>query len=176
MNKPGQKQYTQIIQGLERTTEVIQNFLSGATNNISSCTEASQRPATIGIEGYKTGLVKARDRGVKVRFLAEINSTNVRYFKKLVTIAELRHLEGIRSNFSVSEREYIGSVIPQDSSPLPQLIYSNAKAIVEQQQYVFDILWGKSIPALQRIKQIEQGLPDVKNRGYLWRGASSKAY
>ena len=45
LNKPGQKQYTQIIQGLERTTEVIQNFLSGATNNISSCTEASQHPS-----------------------------------------------------------------------------------------------------------------------------------
>ena len=161
MNNPGHKQYTQIIQGLERTTEVIQKFLSEAKNNISSCT-ASQRPATIGVEGYKTGLVKARDRGVKVRFLAEINSTNVRYFKKLVTIAELRHSEGIRSNFSVSDREYIGSVIPQDSSPVPQLIYSNAKAIVQQQQYVFDTLWGKSIPALQRIKQIEQGLPDEK--------------
>ena len=162
MNKPGQKQYTQIIQGLERTTEVIQKFLTEAKNNISSCTEASRRPATIGVEGYKTELVKARNRGVKVRFLAEINSTNVRYFKKLVTIAELRHLEGIRSDFSVSDREYIGSVIPQDSSPTPQLIYSNAKAIVEQQQYVFDTLWGKSIPALQRIKQIEHGLPDEK--------------
>ena len=33
---------------------------------------------------------------------------------------------------------------------------------MEQQQYVFDILWGKSIPALRRIEQIERGLPNEK--------------
>lgn len=162
MNKPEQKEYTEIIQGVERTTEVIQKFQSKATKIISSCTEASGPSVTIGVEPYKKGLVKAINRGVKVRFVTEINDTNLRYCKKLAKIAELRHLEGIRSNFSVSEGEYIGSAVLQDSSPVPQLIYSNAKAIVEQQQYVFDTLWGKSIPALQRIEQIERGLPDEK--------------
>ena len=51
---------------------------------------------------------------------------------KLAKDTEIRHLEGVRSNFSVSEGEYIGSVVMQDTSPVPQLIYSNAKTIVEQ--------------------------------------------
>ena len=162
MNKPEHKEYTQIIQGLERTTEIIQKFLSKATKIISCCTEGSDPSVAIGVEGYKKGLIKAIDRGVKIRFLTEINDTNLHYFKKLAKIAEIRHLEGIRSNFSVSEGEYIGSVVLQDSSPVPQLIHSNAKAVVEQQQYVFDILWGMSVPALRRIEQIERGLPNEK--------------
>jgi two-component system, OmpR family, sensor histidine kinase VicK len=136
MNKPEHKEYTQIIQGLERTTEVIQKFLSKATKIISCCTEAGHPSVTIGVESYRNGLIKAIDRGVKVRFLTEINDTNLHYFRKLAKIAEIRHLEGIRTNFSVSEGEYIGSVVLQNSSPVPQLIHSNAKAVVEQQQYV----------------------------------------
>lgn len=162
MNKPEHKEYTQIIQGLERTTEIMQKFLSKATKIISCCTEVSHPSVTIGLEDYKDGLIKATDRGVKIRFLTEINDTNLHYFKKLAKIAEIRHLEGVRSNFSVSDGEYIGSVVMQDTSPVPQLIYSNAKTIVEQQQYVFDILWGNSVPALRRIEQIERGLPNEK--------------
>lgn len=162
MNKLEQKEYMKIIQGVERTTEIVQKFQSKATRTISSCTEASGPSVTIGVEPSKKGLVKAINRGVKVRFITEINDTNLRYCKELAKMAELRHLEVIRSNFSVSEGEYIGSAVLQDSSPVPQIIYSNAKAIVEQQQFVFDTLWGKSVPALQRIEQIERGLPDEK--------------
>src|SRR5919106_5669319 len=36
------------------------------------------------------------------------------------------------------------------------------RAFVEQQQYFFDMLWKKAIPAKQRIKEIEEGvIPDV---------------
>jgi hypothetical protein len=128
MNIPQHKESTQIIQGFERTTEIIQMFLSKATKIISCCTEASHPLITIAVKGYTNGLIKATDRGVKVRFLTEINDTNLHYFKKLARIAEIRHLEGIRSNFSVSEGEYIGLVILQDS-PVAELIYSNAKAV-----------------------------------------------
>ena len=121
MNKPEHKEYTQIIQGLERTTEIMQKFLSKATKMISCSTEAGHPSVTIDIEGYRNGLIKATDRAVKIRFLTEINDTNLHYFRKLAKIAEIRHLEGVRSNFSVSEGEYIGSVVLQDTSPVPSL-------------------------------------------------------
>ena len=44
------------------------------------------------------------------------------------------------------------------SSPPPLLISSTVRAFVEQQQYFFDMLWRKAIPAKQRIKEIEEGL------------------
>ena len=50
----------------------------------------------------------------------------------------------------------------QDSQPLQQIIYSNVKEVIEQHKYLFETLWEKSIPALQKIREIEEGLqPDV---------------
>jgi len=37
------------------------------------------------------------------------------------------------------------------------VIYSTAKEFVEQQQFFFDMLWNKAIPAKQRFKEIEEG-------------------
>jgi hypothetical protein len=54
--------------------------------------------------------------------------------------------------------------ILQEEEPLTQVIYSNVKEIVEQQQYLFDIIWSKGIPAKQRMKEIEEGL---KRRGVI---------
>ncbi len=40
----------------------------------------------------------------------------------------------------------------------PQSILSTIKGFVEQQQYIFEMMWNKAIPAEQMIKQIEQGI------------------
>ena len=34
----------------------------------------------------------------------------------------------------------------------------NRKGVVDAQQYLFDILWNKAIPAEQKIKEIEEGI------------------
>ena len=73
-------------------------------------------------------------------------------------IGELRHLDDIKGNFSIGEKEYMASATMQEASPLQQVIYSNVKEVLEQQQYVFDSLWNKSVPAEQKIKEIEEGI------------------
>jgi hypothetical protein len=40
----------------------------------------------------------------------------------------------------------------------PQSIMSNIKEFVDQQQYIFEMMWNKAIPAKQRIKEIEKNL------------------
>ena len=43
-----------------------------------------------------------------------------------------------------------------------EYIYSTVKSFVEQQQYFFNMLWKKSIPAEQKIKELEEGVePEV---------------
>jgi two-component system, OmpR family, sensor histidine kinase VicK len=81
----------------------------------------------------------------------------------MLKFAEIRHLDGVRGNFEVSDvKEYVGSANFQNSEPLPQLIYSNVKEIVEQQQYVFDSFWNRAIPSEQKIREIEYGVvPEV---------------
>src|SRR5919197_1895067 len=45
----------------------------------------------------------------------------------------------------------------QVAKPVTGLFYSNVKGIVEQQQYLFETLWNKSMPAEQKIREIEEG-------------------
>jgi hypothetical protein len=48
-------------------------------------------------------------------------------------------LDGIKANFSVSETEYLATAAAlREAQPVPQIIYSNVKDIVEQQRYVFE--------------------------------------
>ena len=116
----------------------------------------------MGVEAIKNERFKAKNRGVEFRYITEITRDNISYCKELSKIAEIRHLNGVKGNFEVSQNigkaEYIGTAVLQEAEPVPQLIYSNVKEIVEQQQYVFDTLWNKAIPSQVRIKEIEEGI------------------
>jgi two-component system, OmpR family, sensor histidine kinase VicK len=99
-----------------------------------------------------------KNRGVKIRFISEISKDNLKYCKELMKIAEVRHLDDVKGNFGVSDgSEYDGGADTIKSGPPPQFIISTVKSFVKQQQYFFDMLWNKAIPAKQRIKEIEQG-------------------
>jgi two-component system, OmpR family, sensor histidine kinase VicK len=77
----------------------------------------------------------------------------------MALVDELRHLDGIKGNLFVSETEYIApAALHEKGKPSSQIVYSNMKEIVEEQQYIFDTLWNKSIPADDKIKEIELGI------------------
>jgi signal transduction histidine kinase len=97
--------------------------------------------------------------GVKIRFITEITHDNIQYCKELMKIAEIRHLDDVKGNFGIGDkRVYHGGADNIESGPPPQLIISTVKSFVKQQQYFFDMLWKKAIPAEQKIKEIEEGI------------------
>jgi hypothetical protein len=59
----------------------------------------------------------------------------LQYCKELLSIVnELRHLDGIKGNFMISEGEYLALLILFEKGKIaPQIIYSNVREIVEQQ-------------------------------------------
>ena len=118
------------------------------------------------LEPIKKAFLDARARGVKLRYLTEITHDNIAACKELMTIVdELRHLDGIRGNFMVSETEYRAPVILFEKGKIAsQIICSNVKEIVDQHQYMFDTLWNKAISAQQRIKEIEEGIEPIKTK------------
>ena len=117
----------------------------------------------IGVEAIKNERIKAKSRGVQFRYITQITKGNISYCKELSKFAEVRHLNGVRGNFEISQNtrgkgEYIGTATLQEAEPIAQLIYSNVKEIVEQQQFVFDTLWNKAISSQVGIKEIEEGI------------------
>ncbi len=119
------------------------------------------RPAlAITIDSIRAAFSDAKKRRVKLRYLTEVSKDNTSFYKELISLVdEIRHLDGIKGNFMLSESEYLAPIILFEKDKIAsQIIYSNQKEIVEQHQYIFDTLWDKAIPAEQRIKEIEGGV------------------
>ena len=140
----------------------ILRYLSEA-NKIDSCGDHTAPSLSVEIEDYKRLLFNLKKRGIKVRYITDITKDNIKYCKELmIFFDEIRHIDGIKANFSVSEKEYLASAtllqkVQHTAEPLQQVIYTNVRDIVEQQKYVFESFWNKAIPADQRIKEIEEG-------------------
>jgi two-component system sensor histidine kinase VicK len=117
-------------------------------------------PLAIGLDPIRKAFLDAKSRRVRLRYLTEITQENLQYCKELLSIVdELRHLDGIKGNFMISEEEYLAPLILFEKGKIaPQIIYSNVREIVEQQQYIFDNLWNNAISAKDRIREIEEGV------------------
>jgi two-component system, OmpR family, sensor histidine kinase VicK len=152
---------TEVLHGEQNVVNTVLRFTSKAKSRIDACVDYSRPSLTIEIEQLKKAFVDAKSRGVKLRYVTEITEDNVGYCKELIKMVdELRHIEGIKGNFYISETEYIAPAsFHEKGKPASQIIYSNVKEIVEhQRQFVFDSFWSRSIPAEQKVKEIEEGV------------------
>lgn len=152
---------TEVLYGEENIMNTILQFLSNE-DRIDACGD-STAPAFILTSYKKLMEYGKKDQGdIRLRFLTDINSENINYCKELMKFAEVvRHVEGIKANFAVRNTDYIGiatSNAELQPSIQSHIIYSNVSGIIEQQQYLFNSLWDKSIPAEQRIEEIERGI------------------
>jgi signal transduction histidine kinase len=127
---------------------------------IDSCGDSKSPSVAIKVDMYRKLLVDIKNKGIKIRQVTEITKENIHYCKELLKFGyEIRHLDGIKANFSVSETEYLATAAAlREAQPVLQIIYSNVKDIVEQQRYVFESFWNRAIPAEIRIKEIEEGV------------------
>ena len=161
-NAPSTSEKTEVIYGSDKTTKAILEFLKSAEFSMNICADRTWPSVAMGVEVYKKGLSELKARKVRFRAITDITRDNVKHCKELVQIAELRHLDGIKGNFGISEKVYTASATLREAALLQQVIYSNVKAILEQQHYVFETLWNKAISAEGKIREIEQGLePDI---------------
>jgi len=108
------------------------------------------------------GLNQLKERGVKLRMVTEITNDNISYTKKMMQIAEVRHLKGVRSSFGIADGiQYLDHAI-SDNNQLSHAIISYVKAIVEAKEYLFETLWNLAIPAEQATMEIEEGIEPSK--------------
>lgn len=149
---------TLVLHGFEKTTEAIIRFLYGAEDSMNICADHTWPSVAMGVEVFKKGLYELKKRNVKSRFVTDITKDNIKYCKELMQISELRHLDGVKGNFAISEKGYTASATLQEAALLQEVIYSNTRSILDQQQYVFETLWSKAKPAEQKIREIEEGI------------------
>jgi phosphatidylserine/phosphatidylglycerophosphate/cardiolipin synthase-like enzyme len=149
---------TETVYGVENTVSVSLECFARVKERHHSCGDHTLPSVIVTTEPIKNAYRELLRRGIKSRFITEITEKNIEYCKELMEIVhELRHLEGVKGNFAVGESDYIATAIQQEARPIARLIHSNARGMIEQQQYFFETLWSKAIPARQRFKEIEQG-------------------
>ena len=157
---------TRLIEGIDNVLNTELRFFSNARKRIDTCMNYTRPELAIALEQTNNAFLDAKGKSVVLRYITEITKDNMAYCKELMTMVdELRHLEGIKGNFMLSETEYLAPIILFEKGKIAsQIIYSNQKEIVDQHQYMFDTLWNKAISAEQRIKEIEEGVEHTETR------------
>ena len=163
MAKDKTTQRTEIWSGLETISKKSFEVLSRAKATSDYCHDSKSPYYLVSNDQYFQMIKQLKAKGIRQRFITEITEENVRYSKELANHVELRHLQGVRGNFGIVDGiEYGAAANIYDLEPPVEFIYSNVKTFVEQQQYFFETLWNKAIPAGQKIKEIEEGRPPEK--------------
>jgi len=157
---------TKLIEGIDNVLNTELQFFSNSKKRIDTCMNFTRPSLAITIESVRCAFVDANKRHVELRYLTEITKDNISYCNELTSLVdELRHLDGIKGNFMISESEYLAPIVLFEKGKISsQIIYSNQKEIVDQHQYMFDTLWNKATSAQQRIKEIEEGIERPETR------------
>ncbi|MGI8831250.1 MAG: sensor histidine kinase [Nitrososphaeraceae archaeon] len=155
-------QTTIILEGNRAITKGIVEFYSKVHSRCDGYAVTSGKPLMLQSHLIREILSDLKNRGVVLRQITEITKDNVSYCKQVMEIVDLRHLDYVSGGMEVSDTEYMVTVNPDNRQKTittnPQVILSNAKQLVRQQQNIFDVLWSQAIPADQRIREIEGGV------------------
>ena len=137
---------TEVVYGTSNVLNLEVQFFSNARLKVDTCMDGTGLSLALGTESIKKSFLDAENRDLKLRYITEITNENILYCKELMKIMEVRHLDGIKGNFMVSEKEYLAPAVSNNTTDnASQIIYSNLRQIVEQQNYIFDTLWNKTI-------------------------------
>jgi two-component system, OmpR family, sensor histidine kinase VicK len=153
------KDKTRILHRSQVINAVLDIF-SDAEHRIDICGNSKFLSLIFSFEPIRKAILASKNKVIKQRYVVEITKENIQYCKELLKLVydddDVRYSDQIESNFGLNETEYLGSIILQEESL--QATYSNVKEVVEQQHYIFDNLWNKSIRADEKIREIEEGI------------------
>jgi signal transduction histidine kinase len=149
---------TQVIFGKTNAINTELGIFKRASKRIDTCMTYTRPSLAVSIKQIRDAFLSAKRRGVRLRYITEINHQNFEDCKVLLGIVdELRHLDGVKTNFMISEVEYLAPLIQEKSEAIAlEHIYSDTVQIVEHGRCIFDTLWSKSISAEERIRQLQE--------------------
>ncbi len=145
--------------GIENSEEASLQIISKIKERLDCCYDKNGPALQIGSEPLWNAIAQLKYKGTKLRLITEITKENIAYCKTMMRYFDVRHMDGVKGNFGISDGEqYLGNMLAFDGRLGIELIHINNKSFVELQQYLFDTLWNEAIQAKEKIKEIELGL------------------
>ena len=116
----------------------------------------SKSPGFLLSDEITKALQQAKTKGIRIRFITEINQANLSICKEIMKFVEVRHLDNVIGNFILSDKEFFGQSL--GSNYQANKIYNNDHGIVELQNYVFENLWNNSVSEHDKSSSLEVGV------------------
>jgi two-component system sensor histidine kinase VicK len=154
---------TEFIRDRETAVRVVLQQVEKAEKELLGIGSKDALNLIFKFQPYKEAVARAATskKTVDARYITDVKESNIKACKFLVEElhVKVRHLEGIRSNFVVSENEYTSDLsAPHPDKPTTKLLYSNSKELLAQQKQLFETLWSIAIPAESKIYEIDRGV------------------
>lgn len=151
-----------MINGVQNTNSVILQTIAESKSEINIC--GSYVMWAIECEVLKKILNAARDNGVRLKCIIEITNENPDCYKKLIELVEIRHLDGMKTNFILNETKCL-SINANDTFALqerktdPEIIDIGIMQVVEQYRQMFNLLWSNAtkVSAQKMVAEIKEG-------------------
>ena len=147
---------TKILHSAQVINTIVDVFYN-AKHRVDVCGNSKFPSLIFSFEPIRKAIIASKNKGIRQRYIIEITKENIQYCKELMQLVDdVRHSDKIEANFGINEIEYLGAVSLQEERL--QATYCNIKEVIEQQHYIFDNVWNKSIVANEKIREIEEGI------------------
>lgn len=149
----------------DQTIDIIKHTHLDCKNNLNVYCDKNGPSVLIKTSIFKELYTILRNNGVTIKIITEITAENIEYCTLIIDLfnAKVKNLEGIKGNFALlDDKIYLATSTLKGVDSIPELIYSNAEEIVEQNKYLFDTLWKSAKPAEHRIREIIEGTIPVE--------------
>ena len=143
----------------ENSEKLQLDIISKIKERFDCCYDKNGPAAQIGSELLWNAIAQLKYKGTKLRLITEITKENIPYCKTMMRYFDVRHIDGVKGNFGICDvKQYVGNMLTFDTKAEQEVIHIDNKPFVELQQYLFDTIWSKAVPAKEKIQEIELGL------------------
>jgi hypothetical protein len=138
-------------------------IISSIKNTFDFCIDQNEVALIMENESVWNAIKVLKNKGIRVRFVTSVNEGNISFCRQLMKFGEVFHNEEVKGVFQIADgTNYLCYITGNEGKTTreqhQQLFHTNTKSFVDIQQYLFDNLCNKAIPAIEKIKEIERGI------------------
>ena len=138
------------------------DIISETKERFDCCMDSIGLSFLVQNESLLKAITELKNRSISSRFITQITTENKRYCNLLMKYSEVFHNDLVKGNFLIVDgTKYLFYIMDDDhgeTHAITQLFHTGVKSFVDTQQYLFDNLCTKSIPAKEKIREIGRGI------------------
>ena len=157
---------------LNETLNLISKIFSNTQRNLEIIASHDWIRHLVENPSIFTLIKKLKYRSIDTKIVVEISKMNVNSSKRLMKYSDIKHSDGLVGCSFRNEQSYCSCHISENklidpldeiesSEKLTNFFYVDNIHFVKQQEILFKPLWRESIPAREKITEIEKGVMEV---------------